>query len=1817
MPQKCSVLCLFWLISTANLEIIFAQQQKLPGQDAIPYLRLETGGPRSNVTGLAFSSGGERLYAVGWDKLVQIWDLQAESGKFHYNPAESLRVPIGAGPQGQLFALAVSDDGKWLATAGLGASRELTAERGVGWMRRREQLSPEAHRDLGTVFVFNTETGAATLLRDHENRVLGLSFVTGSNQSSPLLISIANGKKQAETKLCLWNVERQEVIASLEKEPPFDAVTRVSDWPLLPELKRRPSLVAWQYGKTEKEVRTGFVIGDKYLRIWDAASKQVSRADTKKHGMANDEIHLLTRLPSSFGRDLVTAAIGGIGGWAVPVGPDNNLQQLSDKHYVPGRGDPRLATKESYPAAATFVPGALGDSGHFAFIKMPFNETSAAKYSILILKNDAGLSFVSEVSLPWASGLRQPIITASKDGKRIAVAGSETKDIEIYEFRELLSRSSALPQRISNPGLRCDNALFVRDDDRLGIELKGSWRNEINEPQSETLFFDLGERKISTDKGKWKPSPNKSNDIQGWSVVEDSPGQAFLKKPNGESIPLKLGRGYRLTTYSICPASLTCPVTLVAVASEAFGQPTLQLFHGQTGELLRHYIGHIERIRSLSFSDDGRMLISASDDRTVCVWTTVDLAERNLGKRSMIPDLNVQLIGNQLLVESAAEASELRKGDEVVGISRGGEAIAINAIKDFYFEVSQHVPGQIAELTIRRNGRVQQIRCPVVQAIDEGKPLFTLFIIPDEKRKEWEWIGWNPMGPFDYHGDRISKMLGWHFNTGDVHQPAKFAVADEYRETLLRRNLLSDLIRNQTYVTVVTPPTEMRISFGMRDQDGIVISSDYDDTPQINDRETEIVASVSGIRRSEIREFIVEVHPITTPNAKPHIYTMKLPEDGLKSGNFDWSAGLREYPWTRGDHLLRFVVKIDDQMATHTGRMTFRPAPPAIVKWKPDAKWSEAWNQETVTVDAIVKASSEPAIVQVILEETAGLPHVAHEFSVAAHQELIIKQTVKVGEGQTQIELISWNSNAPPERRTLESDREVATIQRKISPTAPKITFDGIESLAGKRISPQENDAHTYRTSESALRLRGNINAAEFLTNADVAVVNAHEQFKNETVLNRFVTNTVKAMVVDERIHLKPGLNSIVVSAAVGDVSNEIRLSIDYQPALPSIVSFKVEKPELVAKLPSKVSPPENVFYEDFHAKTITLTAQLNLRADSPFQLAIRRNDIPVADNFELKNIDVVAVDANIRRLTATVQLERGKNSFSLYVQNQWSPSVETAQVEAKFLNPPVMLSVAAKTELIAESLDLDGSLIRSTSPLRAIELYDETQQQILSRNLSIKEGPDKGSYALLPTDIRLATGQHKLRLSARNDDGETLVPQLFQVEVKQKLSPPTLQLVTPPPSNTTSEVVTLEYRVESEVPARIHVENKNGKQLSDTVEKVAPGKTHRLQAKLNEGVNTIVLTASNEGGNSRSVELHSSYVKEPATIDIQTVGDVSPKWVENEKSYVVDKVSNSRVKIRGTINTAQGNTFDRRFVCRILVNSFMSSAENIKPDPTDPNRGTFSADITLVRPRNKIKIELLDRDSKSTPTVLQRNVFVNCENPEHTQDLYLLLLGTGDEDALRNDARRFLRVTESSTTKAGRGEIWKSDIFEVIHPYFATNVDSSKAHARLNSLISQIIAAQRKRQRGRALVVIYHQGQIELDKSQLSFTLLTKTAGPAGSADGMESDYLQESLVHTPGAHLVFLDLNQSQAKLSALELWPRAPQLGIMVSNWVAGIDQPEDTRLISALERIFPEARNVKQLAESFSREIDLVQKRFPNSIESRNLLGNIEDATIRLD
>jgi WD40 repeat protein len=119
-----------------------------------PVLMLDTSGHMVLINDIAFTPDGRQLVSASGDKTIRVWDLAM--GK----TARTIRGESAPGRAGMIYAMALSPDGKWLATG--------------GWFARGHGIKDE---EVGTIRLYDFASGRLiALLEGHENVVLGLAF---------------------------------------------------------------------------------------------------------------------------------------------------------------------------------------------------------------------------------------------------------------------------------------------------------------------------------------------------------------------------------------------------------------------------------------------------------------------------------------------------------------------------------------------------------------------------------------------------------------------------------------------------------------------------------------------------------------------------------------------------------------------------------------------------------------------------------------------------------------------------------------------------------------------------------------------------------------------------------------------------------------------------------------------------------------------------------------------------------------------------------------------------------------------------------------------------------------------------------------------------------------------------------------------------------------------------------------------------------------------------------------------------------------------------------------------------------------------------------------------------------------------------------------------------------------------------------------------------------------------------------------------------------------------------------------------------------
>lgn len=1750
-----------------------AAEDPLPPGDQTPVLRLEAGGPSSNVNSLGFSPDGQYLYAAGWDKLVQVWNRN-DAGNYEYNSAAGLRVPTGSGNFGGLNAMSVSDDGRWLAVAGLGHSRDLSGERRTGWIVPAGMRTEAALLDTGMIYVFNLETRETTLVRGHRGPVQALAFVrkpggAAPNLASvpPELVSIAEEPLEdnlTKPEIRFWNVQQKTSLATLTTFPSLDGNQQL----VIPGLQGfRPGLVAWSTGANPNQVQVALAWGDNQFRLWDVQSGQIA------FGAGGDI--LLTVLPLSDDyRRMLTGAHGYVGVWSLPA---QFAAGLLKPNAFQQAAVPEVNGKQFHlPRAAAFIRGAAGDPDSIAMIVTEHltddegREIGRAKYRLLILDAKAPVKTLRAIDL-WEGSIRQPSLAVTWDGLTLAVAGHPQNEIRIFKVNDLIKGEPPKPQVISSFGLLFRDAVFVRDGDRWGIKLSQAKRDQAGKFPADALVLDIAARRVAKATDQWRTA---EADATGWSS-NLAPNQAFtVGRPGKPPLVLKLEQDYQPLATAFCPASKVCPIPLVAVASHLRGQPLLQIFDGDSGSPLRWCEGHTERIRSLGFSEDGRMLLSVADDRTVAVWTVTDLVDRVLKKRGRIPDLVVRLSQDQLVV-STPGSSSFQKGDVVLTLRSNGRTATPATAKEFYRFVLDCVPTEQLEITVRRNGAEQVVMCLVEQAIDEAKPLFSLFVAPSERQNEWEWIGWHPLGNFDFRGDRVERHVGWHFNTGNPQSPASFATVHEYRDKFVLPDLLQSLIAKQKLELANVPPANPEIKLSLRYQaDNLLEEELQTERMVIRSRDVSLVAEVAGIADRRIRSVTVSVD-----SAAPIALTAQP--------NREWVADLSGIKWDRGAHQLSVAITSPDGEIVRSQSIQFQPRPPVI-------QWEQSWDKPvatgTVNVVASVSAANEPIHVELkIYPPEKGAQRVKEWDFPANTKPLQIATEVNLESGESLLRLEAWNIAGDRPDEKLEPVHKIIPVTRAKLPQSAKITELTVsEKRADAKIPLVPTDEYVYHTGSPVVSVSGLVQSTVNLDSVELLVGKKRQE------LSGFQPGKQTKYSLNQQVTLQPGQREVItIRATAGNLVDVRRLELEYVPALPSVVALKVEPRGVLRALPPHVQRESLVYFADYDDNRVTVKATLEGNVDQNCTGTFLLND---------QASEPIAIRPGQIELTANLELPDGTSFVELLVKGPGA-SLKSPPVKVTFRRPPVLSKPEAAAQI------LDGQVFnllcdaKSKIPLRSAFFTVGDERKKL-RFLRDQDHPDQWLLSYTG-QLALPNGDHRLRISATNDDGDAIEPVSHDVRIGLTSSPPVLQVLNPAATVSVEPVVEVEFRVKSTSPAEVNIDvrcdNERVDQLKPLAEHPGDDRPMTVPIQLAEGVNTVTLTAYSKEGRSEKQVFQISYVAPPVVIDIVKIDGQTPdfkvKWTDNEKHcHVRERMLKNAIPLQGQVIAKESLSNKSPLYAQVWVNSFKLPTVPVVIDPKNPKKAIFATTASLShKDQNLIQVKIIGKEGPQ-PTELGKTgaLFVDCDTPVRNQTLYLLMLGTGNAKQQEDQARKSLEVNK--TIQPG---VWRSDHFSEIYVLNAMNDNVPYVQGKL-AVLQRKMESKLKAypdSGGNSIVMVLFQGQVQMEPDQLRLHVDTLPSNRVAQLNEMLSGKLLESQLNKSyGAHLLLLDLQQQAISRDAI--WSKTPHLGLLITNWSSLANRPAESRLIADLRAQYPKlsefVASVEQRSSTFPGQLEIVDR-----------------------
>jgi WD40 repeat protein len=1719
-----------------------------------PVLRLEPGGPTAQITGMAFSPDGKTLYVAGLDKVVRVWKRDARNERFE--PTGAYRVPLGPGFQGALNALAVSPDGKWLATAGSGAMR-LTAgfrEPGLVWVPSPDALSPDQQMDQGTIYVFDTQTQAVHRLLGHHGTVWSLAFVQGKR--APLLASTAwawnAGQKGFRYELRLWDVATGKTVAEapvgMLPASPFAYGMGLAAWSTGPDSKQVRVALAdnkGQFVKPDKQIQDG------KLLIWDAAGGTVnSKSDGPYNAGALFVPESKSVLTSSSGKKTLHARFQF---WDTAEGaPTPGKAWTHDKDYP-----------VYVPLALAPVLSQAGEIKFVAAVCLAGGKQGGERKYCLSLFNPADGSLLHEQKLWQATEAGgTPVVAVGPHGGHIAVAGNKERIIQVFALDDLIDRKPQPRQQdLRSVGKMIRQVCWVASKNQVGLLLRPIDRVVDDQNGPGTVWGD--QVFVFAEK------PDLTNAAKAWSAISSASLPATAEDRWKKHYKIQ-----NVTATAFLPAGvLVKNKGLLAIAYMIGGEAGLGLYDADTLEQVRELTGHVAAIRSLSFSKDGTRLASAAEDQTVAVWDLAGIPQL-LGGRGTLRGVSVVdqpgkkgLRVAHVEPESSAAKNEKLRGEEViVGLVEKAKVREFDTARDFYVALSEHKPG--SDVTLRlADGK--DIKLTLDQAIDERKPLLSLFITRDS-----DWIGWSPTGPYESSGMKAEGYLGWHIGTDKPDRPTTFALAKEYHKEYHQPGALSELYATgKVQPKPPPPPPKPRMSLFLGVPDGA--------PPELDPQGRLVLKRRSAVLRLQIEEFPTNL-----------VKSVSWQLDGGARKEFaapqdhEWTVNLGgELTPTREPHIVRVILETkDDDPRRYTEQISFRyqPPPPGLELLGPGAPGRKTVN-DIVELNAVkkafplkVKLTPGPAgeKVKVSLTQDGKELKTSTEDKVAT-----LERNLELHEGLNLIKLLAANEGAQAG-----DDSEVARLVLRINfrPEPVRIVLRELVPMGdstGIRLDAQSGDpiiVHTPR-----VRLKG-------IVQAKGKAEAEWQQGKAPPVQ----LTLGKDNSFDIPIQLKPGNHDFTFQAATADAkSKPAELKVRFAPLPPAVTLIEPDifyagaQKELVVRGTAR-------WPEGSEGERFTTAVLVNGKEMKSATAAVNEKDKTAEIRMHLKP----GFDYNVE----------------LRLKNTWEQESLSNSVLVQYRDPPTNIKFPPPPEQVRKPLiDLQAS-VESRLPLtRAEATVQVGDTPPLALQLEApKQEKALNTWTVHLKNVPLGKGANVVRLWAANEQGLSREYGETTLVYTPVAPPPIVTLVSPAEEQVKGRSYQFKFQVQSKAPLKL-VEVIQGKQPYPSKKDLRALKPNKhelyeledsISVRLEPGTNRLEVIAVNEGGSGRAAAMVSCVVV-PVRVELDKVvarDSQQPVMLRRlpEGAFVVPQAPQPLLDVTGRVvwdDPKDPQLIDAGQSVRVYANGFQQRPAELQPAKDGERQ--FRAEVLLNRAENnEIEFELptLIRNAENRLVVKVDK----CAPFEPNQYLHLLIIGAGetDENRLVDSVLRALGARQIGADE------WRTNVFEHVvlyGPLISAKKDLTPAAVRwqLRRIEQQIRARQAKGSGD--IILIYFKGGESLGSKDRGHVLrMEHRPGEQQEANVACADLLS-FFTSNRGAHLLFLDVVRDNAQAGdrdELTQWrdnALAARVGVFRWGWRAGQQQAkaaEAARLDQALQDLMPQATRLRDVESGLRNKSD---------------------------
>ncbi len=1338
-------------------------------------------------------------------------------------------------------------------------------------------------------------------------------------------------------------------------------------------------------------------------------------------------------------------------------------------------------------------------------------------------------------------------MAAASSGNLLAIAGNAQHEIFLFRVSDVIQGRDQ-KQTLSGRALQTPSASFVRKDGELGLLLRTKSPADRGgfspPPQSGDLVFNIRERRVAPAMGE--PGWNVVMGNRGhWEVRISSDRQSLTVLRAGVPQPrLVLEPRRDLTAAAIANCVGT---TVLAVASIESGgsSPKIRLYDAGSGQPFRDLLGHTTPIESLSFSDDGRLLVSAGDDQFVCVWSLTDIAS-TLRQRGQFCAKLQDVEGG--VAVSAWEPWELPAGlqaqDRLLGLIGGKEELTLNSARQWYETFSFYKPGQL--VTIRRSdaaGRISNVSIPVDQMIDGRQPLFSLFVAKGRDDRDLDWIGWNPLGYFDSSGGEVEKYLGWHFNTNQEEKPTDFAGANQYQENR-QKGLISRLIEQGRY----TPLS----STGDAPQMYVTI-------PGLNPSDNVLRFPPAKIRLS-IQQFPVD-----------QIQQIQLTLDDRVIGQFrpdidqSWFVDLSEYRWNRGDFLLaaKLYPRSGDSLEPFTviRHITFRPAAP-VVQFKSQVPQFGTTDNREFKLQADVRCGLEGQTFNYKVTHQYGSQEVILDEKTAVESAVSIDQSIQLEAGKNVFQIRADNAT---ERR----NSDESTVKQQI------VIYQGVPAPVITSVDLKSSDGVTTVAASSAILPRDQCQVMAHVKTLKSLVTASLKQAGNSIDLSVGTWDDGQQIIqTAQPIMLQPGNNHIELAGTTEDQSFSDSIDVFFKPELPEI---------------EIITPHNDVRQRE--PKT-SFEAKLSGSTYDFFQLNLTHKHRDET-NMDWTTVAVIPVSyqelqqrAGTSWINKVIDLKPGFNLLEFAVSHD--ADKRTASAAVTLLRPPKIVAVQARP-MADNSLffQVDAQVL---SDWEIVDVWINGHQ-VPDRDLTLTFDKQTRQCKVQARHNTLLPDSRNIQIEVANREARSEVAHSNEIApIADKPLPPVIHLnESADGTPVTAERYVLTYSVSSPSKLQSLVVLHNDKSRSLVFDFPEPPKLGQfcfdgsVTVDLESNNNHLEVIATNQSGGKQSLAVNVAYIPLPASIEIDGLSLRSdnvdpPELPEFQPTVTRRQISfgqpctNGNLWLHGRLiwNPAVAEAVAGKGIpLQVWVNGFQQVSKSIEGLENTSNEAEFCLPLVLNQPQNRIQLKAvglplsLDRQSEFN---------VECANPETEQWLHLVIIGIDKPqngiDQLEQQAMTALRAHRESnadiefTTSAFKhGTLYRLPAFGTLR----------EMNYILETIRSKIVEHY-QRVPNHVLLIYYQGGEIVHNSNNTYLTLKAPGETPVASLEynAVNMEELEQLFSSMWWVHVLFLDALQDDAQRSLVAddsqtaLFPQVPERSIPLISALQDALEPDSVNL-----------------------------------------------------